>query len=75
MTLVRVTTSSLFGDSVLNLKSEVHLETHDYTDMYSGMAKAAREEGFTEIADWFEAGEKLKSRTPAASAICLLQRF
>ena len=29
-------------------------ETHEYTDMYPGMAKQAREEGFTEIADWFE---------------------
>jgi len=29
-------------------------ETHEYTDMYPGMAKDAREEGFAEIADWFE---------------------
>ncbi|MFL6548441.1 MAG: ferritin family protein, partial [Povalibacter sp.] len=29
-------------------------ETHEYSDMYPGMAKAAREEGFSEIADWFE---------------------
>ena len=29
-------------------------ETHEYTDMYPGMARAAREEGFAEIADWFE---------------------
>lgn len=43
-----------FGDTVLNLKSAVHGETHEYTDMYPGMAKAARDEGFGEIADWFE---------------------
>lgn len=43
-----------FGDSILNLKSAVHGETHEYTDMYPGMAKTAREEGFNEIADWFE---------------------
>ena len=43
-----------FGDTALNLKSAVHGETHEYTDMYPGMAKAAREEGFAEIADWFE---------------------
>ncbi|MFV0388273.1 MAG: rubrerythrin family protein [Pyrinomonadaceae bacterium] len=43
-----------FGDTVDNLKSAVHGETHEYTDMYPGMAKAAREEGFDEIADWFE---------------------
>ena len=29
-------------------------ETHEYTDMYPGMAKTARSEGFDEIADWFE---------------------
>ena len=42
------------GDSLLNLKSAVHGETYEYTDMYPGMAKTAREEGFAEIADWFE---------------------
>ena len=36
------------------LASAVAGETHEYTDMYPGMAKAAREEGFAEIADWFE---------------------
>ena len=36
------------------LQSAVAGETHEYTDMYPGMAKAAREEGFGEIADWFE---------------------
>ena len=42
------------GDSVANLKSAVAGETHEYTDMYPGMAKSARDEGFEEIADWFE---------------------
>jgi rubrerythrin len=42
------------GDSQENLKAAIAGETHEYTDMYPGMAKAAREEGFTEIADWFE---------------------
>jgi rubrerythrin len=42
------------GDTALNLKAAVAGETHEYTDMYPGMAKAAREEGFSEIADWFE---------------------
>src|SRR5579883_2521627 len=42
------------GESKLNLKAAVAGETHEYTDMYPGMAKAAREEGFDEIADWFE---------------------
>ena len=29
-------------------------ETHEHTDMYPGMAETARDEGFDEIADWFE---------------------
>jgi rubrerythrin len=43
-----------FGDTKKNLTSAVAGETHEYTDMYPGMAKSAREEGFSEIADWFE---------------------
>ncbi len=42
------------GDTVKNLRAAVAGETHEYTDMYPGMAKTAREEGFAEIADWFE---------------------
>ena len=37
-----------------NLKASIAGETHEYTDMYPGMAKSARDEGFSEIADWFE---------------------
>jgi len=37
-----------------NLKAAIAGETHEYTDMYPGMAKTARDEGFSEIADWFE---------------------
>ena len=44
----------LIGTSLNNLKSAVAGETHEYTDMYPGMAKSARDEGFDEIADWFE---------------------
>src|SRR3979409_1810340 len=42
------------GETRDNLKASVAGETHEYTDMYPGMAKSAREEGFDEIADWFE---------------------
>jgi rubrerythrin len=42
------------GSTDKNLKAAVAGETHEYTDMYPGMAKTAREEGFDEIADWFE---------------------
>ena len=42
------------GPTDKNLLSAVAGETHEYTDMYPGMAKSARDEGFPEIADWFE---------------------
>jgi rubrerythrin len=47
-------TGKPIGDTESNLAAAVAGETHEYTDMYPGMAKAAREEGFDEIADWFE---------------------
>jgi rubrerythrin len=40
------------GSSRQNLTAAVAGETHEYTDMYPGMAKSARDEGFEEIADW-----------------------
>ena len=42
------------GSTPDNLKAAIAGETHEYTDMYPGMAKIARDEGFDEIADWFE---------------------
>ena len=42
------------GGTAPNLKAAIAGETHEYTDMYPGMARTAREEGFDEIADWFE---------------------
>ncbi len=42
------------GGTADNLRSAVAGETHEYSDMYPGMAKTAREEGFDEVADWFE---------------------
>ena len=42
------------GPTRANLKAAIAGETHEYTDMYPGMAKTARGEGFAEIADWFE---------------------
>ena len=47
-------TDAPMGDTVANLKSAIAGETHEYTEMYPGMAKTARDEGFDEIADWFE---------------------
>ncbi|MCF6210053.1 MAG: rubrerythrin family protein [Gammaproteobacteria bacterium] len=37
-----------------NLKAAIAGETYEYSDMYPGMAKTASDEGFDEIADWFE---------------------
>ena len=69
-----------FGTTEKNLASAVEGETYEYTQMYPGMAKTAREEGFAELAEWFEtlakaekshAGrfgkslEKIKGREPA----------
>jgi len=47
-------TGEPIGGTTLNLKASIVGETHEYTDMYPGMAKTARAEGFDEIADWFE---------------------
>ena len=48
------TTGLPIGNTRQNLKAAIAGETHEYTDMYPGMAKGARDEGFSEIADWFE---------------------
>src|SRR3989442_630483 len=47
-------TDEPIGKTEKNLKSAVAGETYEYTQMYPGMAKTAREEGFPELAEWFE---------------------
>ncbi|MFQ5783396.1 MAG: rubrerythrin family protein [Alphaproteobacteria bacterium] len=47
-------TGKPIGSTANNLRAAVAGETYEYTDMYPGMARTAREEGFDEIADWFE---------------------
>jgi len=42
------------GDSTKNLQAAIAGETYEYTEMYPGFAKTARQEGFDEIAEWFE---------------------
>ncbi len=42
------------GDTEENFKASIAGETYEYTQMYPGFAKTARDEGFDEIADWFE---------------------
>ena len=47
-------TGKPIGPTRDNLKAAIAGETHEYTDLYPGMVRAARQEGFDEIADWFE---------------------
>ncbi len=47
-------TGEPIGDTLKNLAAAVAGETYEYTQMYPGFAKTAREEGFAEIAEWFE---------------------
>lgn len=42
------------GNTEANLKSGIEGETYEYTQMYPGFAKTAREEGYPELAEWFE---------------------
>jgi rubrerythrin len=42
------------GDTTTNLQAAIAGETYEYTEMYPGFAKTARQEGFDEIAEWFE---------------------
>jgi rubrerythrin len=42
------------GDTTTNLQAAIAGETYEYTEMYPGFARTAREEGFDEIAEWFE---------------------
>ena len=42
------------GTTEKNLKSAVEGETYEYTEMYPGFARTAREEGLAELAEWFE---------------------
>ena len=47
-------TGAKVGPTEDNLKSAVEGETYEYTEMYPGFARTARDEGFDEIAEWFE---------------------
>ena len=47
-------TGKPIGSTAKNLAASVAGETHEYETMYPGMAKTAREEGFAEVAEWFE---------------------
>ena len=42
------------GSTSDNLKASVAGETYEYTEMYPGFARTARDEGFPEVAEWLE---------------------
>jgi len=47
-------TGKPIGSTKLNLQAAIAGETYEYTEMYPGFAKTARDEGFEDIAEWFE---------------------
>ena len=47
-------TGKPIGNTRKNLEAAVAGETYEYTEMYPGFAKTARDEGFEEVAEWFE---------------------
>ena len=47
-------TGCAVGGTDDNLRSSIEGETYEYTEMYPGFARTAREEGFAEVAEWLE---------------------
>jgi rubrerythrin len=47
-------TSEPVGATAENLQSAIASETYEYTEMYPGFARTARDEGFEDIAQWLE---------------------
>jgi rubrerythrin len=47
-------TGKPIGSTQLNLEAAIAGETYEYTEMYPGFSKVAREEGHVEVAEWFE---------------------
>lgn len=47
-------TGNPVGSTEENLRSAIAGETYEYTEMYPGFARTARDEGFDEVAEWLE---------------------
>src|ERR1700677_576946 len=47
-------TGAAVGPTEDNLRSAIEGETYEYSEMYPGFAKTARDEGFIEVAEWLE---------------------
>ena len=64
-------TGEPIGETAANLKAAIAGETFEYTDMYPGMARTARDEGFDEIANWFETLAKAEKSHAGRFQKCL----
>lgn len=53
------------ADTATNLKDAAAGENYEWTDMYAGFAKTAREEGFDHIADLFEGVARIEKEHEA----------
>lgn len=47
-------TGAPVGSTFENLRSALHGEIYSASELYPGMARTARDEGFADIADWLE---------------------
>jgi rubrerythrin len=56
------------GNTAKNLESAIAGETREHTDQYPKMAETARAEGFTDVAEWFEALAKAEKNHAARFA-------
>ena len=64
-------TGMVVGDTEDNLKSAIAGETYEYTEMYPGFARTAREEGLDNVAEWFETLAKAEKSHAERFASCL----
>lgn len=60
------------GDTAANLKAAAAGENEEWTSMYPGFAKTAREEGFEKIANLFEAVAKIEKEHEERYKLLLL---
>jgi rubrerythrin len=47
-------TGTPVGSTQENLRAAIAGETYEYSEMYPGFARTARDEGFDEVAEWLE---------------------
>lgn len=64
------------GDTATNIRSALAGETHEHAELYPALARTAREEGFEEIAEWFEAlarAHRIRARRLASTLQALTE--